>query len=196
MKSMQAIMRKKTVRSPFRFSIVAIAFALAGTLAPQSWADKNAVPVEVKNKRNKPVHVRDSIVRHPVYCIQTVGNEHQTTYEFYCYKSVSRDRVETIPSGYSLVITDLMITHHAGSFNSGDRFNTAFGRMSESETSVIAPGILIRSTADRTIHKSFQSSPLIFHSNERFAALNYGEFTVIVSASGYLTRTSDLKFLF
>lgn len=186
----------KTSRRFVHYSIIATAFVLAGSLAPSSFAEKKVIPVEVKNKRNKPVIVRNSIIRHPVYCVRTVGTEHLTPYEINCYKSLTRDRIETIPNGYSLVITDILITNNNHTSNHNERFNIAFGRMSEAEHSIVAPGILIRARADNTIQKSFQTSPLIFHTGERFAGLNNGEFLVLASASGYLAKTSNLKHLF
>lgn len=177
--------------------VLAAVFFTMGLTTPSSWADKPATEVTIKNKRNNPVLVRDSVVRHPVYCSRYAGNDgHMAPYDMQCYNSVSRERVETIPKGYSLVITDVMITDSRTSIDNDTRYRVAFGRMASTEAAIIYPAILIQSRVDSAVHRNFHTSPLIFHHGERFAVSNNGDFTVRASAGGYVVKTSDLKYLF
>ncbi len=185
-------------RKTFNLPAVAAVFLLTCPLATPSWADMPdpAVKVEINNTRNNPVQMRSSIARNPVYCSRHLGSEHTTPREIFCYNALNRKRIENIPKGYSLVITDVMIADSQTTVGSNDRYRIAIGKMADTETAITSPGILIRSGVDTGAHHGFHTSPMIFHQGDRFAAINNGDFAVYATASGYLVKTNHLNYLF
>lgn len=149
------------------------------------------IPVEVVNKRGQAVHVRDSLVRHPVYCLAS-AYVYGENYPMKCYKSKTRERVEIIPQGYRLAITDLS-AEASPLLNGDDEGIISLGVGKLGVGSIVSPSVVMRGALADGDEKHYTTPYLVMSADDEFGVRSFSSHVTYVFASGYLIKASDLK---